>query len=118
VQLEKSDLSAEDEENVKWTASALYAGGADTVRPPSRLASALIECPHPQTVSAVHIFILAMTLHPEVQARVQEQIDAVVGPDRLPTFEDRGRLPYIDAVVKELFRWNPVTPFSMSSSHG
>jgi cytochrome P450 len=118
VHLEKSDLSAEDEENVKWTASALYAGGADTVRLTACLASALVEYPHLQTVSAVHIFILPMTLHPEVQARAQEQIDAVVGPDRLPTYEDRGRLPYIDALVKELFRWNPVTPFSMSPYHG
>ena len=42
-----------------------------------------------------------MTLHPEVQKRAQEEIDRVVGGDRLPDFDDREHLPYIEAVVKE-----------------
>ena len=51
-----------------------------------------------------------MVLYPEVQRRAQEQLDAVVGRDRLPTFEDIEALPYIQAVVKEMLRWHPVTP--------
>ena len=51
-----------------------------------------------------------MVLHPEVQKKAQAEIDAVVGPDRLPTFADRPNLPYIDALVKEILRWNPVAP--------
>ena len=53
---------------------------------------------------------LAMALYPEVQKKAQAEIDAVVGPDRLPEFEDRPSLPYIDAVIKELLRWNLVAP--------
>jgi hypothetical protein len=37
-----------------------------------------------------------MSLYPEVQKKAQEEIDAVVGHDRLPSFEDRERLPYVD----------------------
>ena len=51
-----------------------------------------------------------MTLYPEVQKKAQLEIDAVVGPTRLPDFHDRPLLPYIDAVVKESLRWNLVAP--------
>ena len=50
------------------------------------------------------VFMLAMVLHPEVYAKVQEEIDRVVGPDRLPTFEDRPLMPYFECVVKECYR--------------
>ena len=54
---------------------------------------------------------LAMALYPEVQKKAQAEIDAVVGLNRLPEFEDRPSLPYINAVVKELLRWHLVGPF-------
>ena len=53
---------------------------------------------------------LAMALHPEVQKKAQAEIDAVVGPNRFPDFHDRPSLPYINAVIKELSRWNLVVP--------
>jgi cytochrome P450 len=56
------------------------------------------------------VFFLAMVLYPDVQKRAQEEIDSVVGKDRLPTFEDRPSLPYIDAIVLETLRWNPILP--------
>jgi phospholipid N-methyltransferase len=43
-----------------------------------------------------------MVLNPEVQKRAQEEIDAVVGGDRLPNFDDRPSLPYIEAVFREV----------------
>ena len=51
-----------------------------------------------------------MGLYPEVQKKAQAEIDAVVGTDRLPDIEDRPSLPYINALIKELMRWNLVTP--------
>jgi hypothetical protein len=51
-----------------------------------------------------------MTLFPEVQKRAQAEIDAVVGNDRLPDFSDRSQLPYVEALAKEVLRWNVVTP--------
>jgi cytochrome P450 len=51
-----------------------------------------------------------MTLYPEVQRKAREEIDRVVGQDRLPNYKDRSSLPYIEAVLKEVLRWNPVAP--------
>ncbi|EIW74018.1 cytochrome P450 [Coniophora puteana RWD-64-598 SS2] len=62
------------------------------------------------TGATVIIFMLAMTLYPEVQARAQAEIDEVVGTDRLPDFEDRTSLPYLEAVYCETLRWRPVAP--------
>lgn len=64
----------------------------------------------PQTAGQLIIFVLAMVLHPEVQARAQAEIDAVVGRDRAPTFADRDNLPYIRACVRETLRWRTVGP--------
>jgi hypothetical protein len=55
-----------------------------------------------------------MTLHPEVAKKAQEEIDAVIGNDRLPTFADREHLPYVDALSKEVLRWNSVVPTGQS----
>jgi hypothetical protein len=51
-----------------------------------------------------------MALYPEVQKKAQAEIDAVVGPDRFPDFHDRPSLPYINAILKEVLRWNLVVP--------
>ena len=66
-----------------------------------------------QTVSSMACFFLAMALFPEVQRKAKEEIDRVVGTDRLPTFADRAQLPYVDAVVKETLRWHPVAPMGL-----
>jgi cytochrome P450 len=54
-----------------------------------------------------------MTNFPDVQKKAQAEIDAVVGPDRLPSFADRNSLPYTEALVKEVLRWNAVVPTCM-----
>jgi cytochrome P450 len=59
------------------------------------------------------VFVLAMVLCPDVQKRAQAELDSVIGRDRLPTFEDRASLPYIDAIVRETFRWQPVVPLGI-----
>lgn len=46
-------------------------------------------------------------------ARARRELDAVVERDRLPCFEDRPRLPFIDAVVEEVLRWRPIAPSGM-----
>ncbi|KAG1804497.1 cytochrome P450 [Suillus subaureus] len=90
--LEGHTLSAEEDVMVKWSAATLYAAGSDTI------------------VSTIYSFFLAMTLFPDVQKKAQAEIDAVVGPDRLPSFADRDSLPYTEALVKEVFHWSVVGP--------
>ncbi|KAK1227299.1 hypothetical protein PQX77_009716 [Marasmius sp. AFHP31] len=49
-----------------------------------------------------------MVLNPEVQARAQAEIDEAFGLSGLPDFHDRDRLPFVNAVIAETLRWNPV----------
>jgi hypothetical protein len=55
-----------------------------------------------------------MTLYPEVQRKAQEEIDRVIGNSRLPDDVEQDDLPYVQAVLKEVLRWHPVTPLSTS----
>lgn len=87
-----STLSPPEEEAVKWSAATLYYAGSDT------------------TVSALKSFILAMVMFPDVQRKAQEEIDMVTECNSLPRFEDRDKLPYLEAVIKEVYRWSVVVP--------
>jgi cytochrome P450 len=60
--------------------------------------------------------LLALVLFPQVQGRAQAELDAVIGRDRLPTFDDKPRLPYIEAFCKELMRWQMVLPIGTLQS--
>lgn len=50
---------------------------------------------------------------PEVQVKAREELARVIGNERLPTFTDRADLPYIDAIVKETYRWEQVIPLGV-----
>jgi len=54
-----------------------------------------------------------MVRNSKVLKKAQDELDRVVGKDRLPDFSDRNNLPYIDAIVKEVIRWNPPLPISI-----
>jgi cytochrome P450 len=54
-----------------------------------------------------------MALHPEVQNKAQRSLDAVLEGSRLPDFNDFAELPYLSAVINEVLRWHPVTPFAI-----
>ncbi|ESK85020.1 cytochrome p450 [Moniliophthora roreri MCA 2997] len=62
------------------------------------------------TANAACSFVLAMLLYPDVQTKAQTAIDAALHNTGrlLPTFSDQ--IPYVDALIAELLRWNPVTP--------
>ncbi|KAI0772736.1 CyP450 monooxygenase [Trametes elegans] len=66
------------------------------------------------TTSSLLTFFLAMATFPSVQKQAQAQLDAVVGPGRLPTFDDQPALPYVHALVKETLRWRVVLPLGFS----
>lgn len=48
--------------------------------------------------------------NPDVQRKVHEELDRVVGPDRVPTIEDRENMPYFWAFIKEVMRIRLVSP--------
>ncbi|RYN79807.1 O-methylsterigmatocystin oxidoreductase [Alternaria alternata] len=79
----------------KWSAASMYLGGADT------------------TVSSLMTFFLAMAVFPQVQKKAQEELDRVLGGERLPITSDKASLPYIEAVMKETHRWHPVAPMAI-----
>jgi cytochrome P450 len=66
-----------------------------------------------QTAAVLNWFFFFMTLHPEVQAKAQAEIDAVVDGSRLPTLTDRPALPYVDALFKEIMRMSVVGPMGV-----
>ncbi|TBU23875.1 cytochrome P450 [Dichomitus squalens] len=78
---------------IMFTATQVYTGGGDTSS--SLLAS----------------FFLALLRKPEVVKRGHEEIDRIVGDERLPTFDDRANLPYIQAIVAEVARVRPPISF-------
>lgn len=51
--------------------------------------------------------------YPEVQRKAQKELDTVLGPNRLPTFEDMAALPYLTAIMKECHRWEPTVPLAI-----
>jgi cytochrome P450 len=64
-------------------------------------------------VSSLASFFLAMATCPDFQKKAQIEIDNVVGTHRLPEFEDRPFLPYVEAVYREVMRWKPVLPLGL-----
>jgi cytochrome P450 len=93
--IEDTGSDAETEFIQKWAALSLYLGGVDT------------------TVSSTMTFFLAMTVFPEVQKIAQEEVDRVIGSDRLPVSADRANLTYIEAIMKETHRWHLVAPMCL-----
>ena len=45
-----------------------------------------------------------MLHYPDVHRKAREEIDRVIGNERLPDLMDRHSLPYIEALVMELYR--------------
>lgn len=64
------------------------------------------------TATTLQWFFKAAILFPDAIKKAQEEIDQVVGPHRLPSWEDRKNLPYIEALVNETHRWATATPLA------
>jgi cytochrome P450 len=71
------------------------------------------------TWSTIIVCILNLILRPEIQMRLRDEIEAVVGLDengdilRLPTFEDRPSLKWLEYIVQETTRWAPLSPLGV-----
>ncbi|KAH6658466.1 cytochrome P450 [Truncatella angustata] len=60
------------------------------------------------TSSILQTFFKIMAMNPGAFRAAQEELDRVVGPSRLPTWEDQPNLPYVRALIKEVHRWAPI----------
>ncbi|GJN13178.1 hypothetical protein PR202_ga31522 [Eleusine coracana subsp. coracana] len=65
------------------------------------------------TSSTVEWALAELVRHPDVLNKAQQELDAVVGRDRLVSESDLPRLAYLMAVIKETFRLHPSTPLSL-----
>ncbi|KAG6877810.1 hypothetical protein C0992_009240 [Termitomyces sp. T32_za158] len=97
--LTREDLALEKkntedfETSLKWTAASMYAG-------------MLIS-------SAVLNMILAMATNQDKLKIAQAELNRVIG-SRLPNIADRENLPYVDAIIRETFRWHPPLPMAIA----
>ncbi|KAF8989156.1 cytochrome P450 [Cyathus striatus] len=91
-QFQGENPDEEHVEDLQGSAGVMFAGGADT------------------TASALSFFILAMVLFPDVQKKAQQEIDKLTNKTRLPEISDRASLPYVNAMIHEVLRWNTVIP--------
>ncbi|KAM5288556.1 cytochrome P450 2D17-like isoform 2-T2 [Ctenodactylus gundi] len=57
--------------------------------------------------------LLLMILHPDVQRRVQQEIDDVIGQARRPEMGDQARMPFTNAVIHEVQRFADVIPVNL-----
>lgn len=69
----------------------------------------LVEAGSDSTSIGLNAWALVLLLYPETMKQAQEELDRVVGSDRLPVFEDEPNLPYLRAMVKETLRFWPIT---------
>jgi cytochrome P450 len=87
MQSERTDgQSGATEDDIKGAAATMYAAGADT------------------TLSTLVVWVLCMTHNSEAQEKAHQEIDRVIGRDRLPNLADRGTLPCVDRMLYETAR--------------
>uniref|UniRef100_A0A3P9CQA3 Uncharacterized protein n=1 Tax=Maylandia zebra TaxID=106582 RepID=A0A3P9CQA3_9CICH len=66
------------------------------------------------TTTTLHWGLLYMIYYPDIQGRVQAEIDAVIGSSRQPSMSDREKMPYTDAVVHEIQRMANIIPLNLA----
>jgi cytochrome P450 len=58
--------------------------------------------------------ILLMALHPDIQLKIQEEIDRVIGKGNFPTMDDSNKMPYTMAVINEIYRYHSLAAFGFT----
>ncbi|XP_009577930.1 PREDICTED: cytochrome P450 2D17 [Fulmarus glacialis] len=81
--------------NLRLVTADLFAAGSET------------------TSTTLRWAFLYMLLHPEIQSKVQAEIDKVIGRERSPTMADQVSMPYTNAVIHEVQRYGDVVPIGL-----
>ncbi|KAM4721722.1 cytochrome P450 2D6-like [Rhinophrynus dorsalis] len=93
---EKEDKgSSFNEQNLLFTTTDLFTAGAET------------------TTTTLRWALLFMLLYPDIQRKVHEEIDQVIGRNRKPTMGDVLEMPYTNAVIHEIQRFGDIVPLAL-----
>ncbi|GAB1294277.1 Cytochrome P450 1A2 [Apodemus speciosus] len=66
--------------------------------------------------TAISWSILLLVTQPEVQRKIHEELDTVIGRDRQPRLSDKSQLPYLEAFILEIYRYTSFVPFTIPHS--
>ncbi|XP_061094507.1 cytochrome P450 2J1-like isoform X1 [Conger conger] len=93
----KTDVDAGfNEENLCFCTFELFVAGTET------------------TSTTLNWGLLFMIKYPDVQEKVQAEIDHVIGQSRMPSMADRPNMPYTDAVIHEIQRMGNILPLNLA----
>ncbi|XP_014383217.1 cytochrome P450 2J6-like isoform X3 [Alligator sinensis] len=98
VEMEKAkdgSKSAYDEDNLAHSIVDLFLAGSET------------------TATTLYWSLLYMVAYPDVQEKVQQELDAVLGSSQLICYEDRKKVPYTNAVIHEIQRFSNIIPVGL-----
>ncbi|XP_059829936.1 vitamin D 25-hydroxylase isoform X1 [Hypanus sabinus] len=65
------------------------------------------------TTNALRWAILYMALYPNIQEKVHQEIDTIVGKSQIPALENRSQMPYTEAVLHEVLRYCNIAPLGI-----
>uniref|UniRef100_A0A8B9QE40 Cytochrome P450 2J6-like n=1 Tax=Apteryx owenii TaxID=8824 RepID=A0A8B9QE40_APTOW len=90
AEMEKVSVCSYDEDNLVCVINDLFLSGSET------------------SSTTLYWGLLYMVVHPDIQEKVQKELDAVLGSSQLICYEDRRKLPYTNAVVHEIQRFSNI----------